>query len=871
MQSLKNPWLIGNSIGLLVLVLAISEPFDFKLLFYDTILTGGDGASWYQIASHLKDSLLPNGRLFGWDQGNFFGYPNLQHYFVFPFFSAVLLSYILPLTVSLKIITLSGFFLMPFAVYWALRKMEYRNPIPLSGAWIMLAFMFHERYSMFGGNMLSTLAGEFCYSIAFTLMVIYLAMLFHDVKRQKLSLRTGALLGLVGLSHAFVFFVAVLMPLYFLLSKPKSMTVKIVFLNYLVGFLVMAFWALPMISNLGFTTPINLIWRFTDVIELLNGMLYEIVFVAIGIGSLFVFKKFRSTEGGFFCFGILISVFLYLVATALHIPDIRFFPPLLFFSIMLIIDSLSRFISFQKYYQDMVGVGILAISIIFGASWIYSENLQAPSWFSWNYSGYETKPAFVDGRATKLFDSLKGTYNDPRVAWEQGAHNSDFGAARVFENIPLFSGRASTEGIHYASGLLSLPITSLNGEYSITPSSPSANVYSHFFIDSLSERFHMLNIRDFIAYTPQITELIKETDEFEILTEQSPYTVFRWKNHNTQYVSTPMFKPFVVENYRDWKHRFNNWFRRGENLDITLVNSVFFNANFEGNYFTEPRIELDASGILKNLPRIPLEAAKISNERIENFKMSFDTNKPGMPHIVKVAYSPNWKSDNSEPIFMIAPGFMMIYPKTSHVELNYQRLWIEYLGIGLSLFGILFMLYFSVYKKKLYALMERPILNSMFSLMGTIRRPILIILGLVFLLASIWSYKEKQAIYVDHKAGINFMMAGELEKALDHFKKNATMENILHLDNVDVPTSLYNVARTYRDLGKNELARTEFEKLVKYYPRWSYIDEIYWHMGTIAYDQNRFEEARVLFERCIAIDRYGANAERCRFGLKSLP
>jgi len=752
-----------------------------------------------------------------------------------------------------------------------LKKFEYKNVVPLSGAWIILAFMFHERYSMFGGNMLSTLAGEFCYSIAFTIMVIYFGMLFSDVKRQKFSLRTGVLLGLVGISHAFVFFVAVLMPIYFLLSKPKKIAVKIILLNYFIGFLVMAFWALPMLSNLEFTTPINLIWRFSDIAELLNGVVYEIVFVAIGIGCLFFFKRMRSTKGGFFCFGMLISVFLYLVATALHIPDIRFFPPLLFFSLMLIIDSLSRFISFQKYYQNVVSVSILIMSVIFGGSWIYSKNLQSPGWFEWNYSGYEAKPAFVDGRAKKIFETLKGTYDDPRVAWEQGAHNVDFGAARVFESIPLFTGRASTEGIHYASGLLSLPITNLNGEYSLTPSSPSANIYSHFFIDSLAERFHMLNIRDFIAYTPQITELIRETDEFEILIEQSPYTVFRWKNHDTQYVSTPMFKPFVVENYSDWKHRFNNWFRRGDNLDLTLVNSYFMNESSRNEYFSEPKIELDASGILSDLFRIPLDAAEITNERIENFNMSFDTNEPGMPHIVKVAYSPNWQSANSEPIFMIAPGFMMLYPKTTHVELVYARHWSEYLGIGLSLIGVMFLLFFSVYKQKLYSLMNTSYFNDFVDVLILVRKPILLILGGLFIVMSIWSYQEKQAIYSDHMAGTDYLVAGKLDKALEHFKLNASIDNILNVNNVDIPTSLYNVARTYRGLGQIDFARVEFEKIVKYFPRWSYIHEIYWHLGSIAYEQGRHKDAKYLFQRCLEIDKYGVNAQRCNFGLKSLP
>lgn len=864
MLNFKQQGLVINVLGLLLLAYVISNPFNLNLLFYDSILTGGDGGSWQQIAVHLKESLIPHGRLFGWDQGNFFGYANLQHYFVLPFLIAVLLSYLLPLTIALKIVTVSGFFTLPFAVFWALRKLDYRYPIPLVGAWVSLAFLFHERFSMFGGNMLSTLAGEYCYSIAFTLMVLFLATVVSDIRQQKISLISGVLLGLVGLSHAFVFFISVLIPVFFLLNKPTRQTVKIIILVYFIGFLMMAFWVLPMLSSLNFTTPIKLIWRFPTLTELFQSAVYEVLVIALLCLFTFVNKPFRTLMGGFYVFMIFCSVILYLIASALHIPDIRFFPPLIFFSLLFIVDRCAILISLHKTQLNLAIFSLIGLSVIFGGSWVYNENNQAADWFEWNYSGYETKPAFIDGRADKLFHALRGSYSDPRVAWEQGEHDKDFGTGRVFENIPLFTGRASTEGIHYASSIFSLPITLLNGEFSNTPASPSANIYSHYFIHSLPERFEMLNIRDFIAFSPRITQLLHESDEFEVIEELAPYTLFRWKNYQTQYVVSPKYEPLLVKPYSDWKSRFTNWFRRGENQDISLVNGAFVAPELTRQYFSNNYIELNTIGMTNQLTKIPVEPASVINEKIANFSISFDTNKPGTPHIVKITYSPNWKSKNGEPIFMVAPGFMMIYPETQHVELIYTRLWSEYLGISLSLIGVLFVIFFLRRKNLLQEFLNRPQIELLVTGLLKIRQPFLVVLCCVVIYASVWSYYEKKSIYSNFIAGTALVQEGKLREAVERFKRNTSIDNIEHIDNVDIPTSMYSLARVYRDLGETELAKDMLSKLVYYYPRWIFIDEIYWHLGEIAFNQGKFDEASSLFEKCIDIEQIGVNAERCK-------
>ncbi|RPJ21840.1 MAG: hypothetical protein EHM26_02870, partial [Desulfobacteraceae bacterium] len=253
---------------------------DVRYLFLDTIVTGGDTASWYGIADQLMNVLLPQGRLTGWDMGNFCGYPNFSFYFIPPFLLAALAStlFALPLTITLKCAIVLGIFLLPVMTYLGLRAMDYRFPIPVIGASASLLFLFNESYTMFGGNILSTLTGEFCYMIAFALFAYFIGTLYKGVSSGGGILKNGILLGLIGLTHLFVFIPAVCLLIYWFLAKGK---LQYLFKVSLIAFGLMAFWILPLIAYRDpFTTPVYMIWQ-----AFVN---WRYAFMGIGLGLVFI-------------------------------------------------------------------------------------------------------------------------------------------------------------------------------------------------------------------------------------------------------------------------------------------------------------------------------------------------------------------------------------------------------------------------------------------------------------------------------------------------------------------------------------------------------------------------------------------------------
>jgi hypothetical protein len=253
---------------------------DVRYLFLDTIVIGGDTASWHGIADYMMKVLLPEGRLTGWDMGNFCGYPNFSFYFIPPFLLAALSAYLLPipLTIALKCVIALGLFLLPVMTYLGLRAMDYRFPIPAIGASSSLLFLFNESYTMFGGNVVSTLTGEFCYMIAFALFAYFIGSLYRGVTNGSGILRNGILLGLIGLTHLFVFIPAVCLLVYWFLAKGK---LQYFFKVSLIAFGLMAFWILPLMAYRDpFTTPVYMIWQ-----PFVN---WRYAFTGIGLGLVFI-------------------------------------------------------------------------------------------------------------------------------------------------------------------------------------------------------------------------------------------------------------------------------------------------------------------------------------------------------------------------------------------------------------------------------------------------------------------------------------------------------------------------------------------------------------------------------------------------------
>ena len=114
---------------LLFILLFLFSYYEPHLIFSDTTPAGGDTPSHFTASERFNDFFLNHGQITGWDYGNLAGYPLLQYYFPLPFVLCALLSVVLPLTVSFKMVTVLSVILLPVSAFYFLKRLDFQFPV----------------------------------------------------------------------------------------------------------------------------------------------------------------------------------------------------------------------------------------------------------------------------------------------------------------------------------------------------------------------------------------------------------------------------------------------------------------------------------------------------------------------------------------------------------------------------------------------------------------------------------------------------------------------------------------------------------------------------------------------------------------------
>jgi hypothetical protein len=216
------------------------------LLLRDTTPAGGDMGAHVWGPAYLRDHLIPNGQLAGWTGAWYAGFPAYQFYMVVPSLLIVGLNAgvhgwaaLVPATVGLgglgwavvrwhdrrtrrwalavavvglalvglpygvafKLVSVSGVATLPISAYAFGRLAGARFPSPAVLSVATLPFLFYRGFTIYGGNIASTLAGEFAFSISLSLAVLYLGVVFKGLETGRYRALAALLLALTGLCH----------------------------------------------------------------------------------------------------------------------------------------------------------------------------------------------------------------------------------------------------------------------------------------------------------------------------------------------------------------------------------------------------------------------------------------------------------------------------------------------------------------------------------------------------------------------------------------------------------------------------------------------------------------------------------------------
>lgn len=302
--------------------------FPAHLMLKETITAGGDTASHYYPAKFLRDELLPQGDVIGWMPGWYAGMPVFQFYFTLPFIGIAMLGKIISLQVAFKLFTVLGVFMLPACMYLCVRLLGFRFPAPQFAAAFSLPFLFLENHSMWGGNIPSTLAGEFSYSISISLTILFIGSIYRGLKDndRRLLVVNIIIAAAIALTHIYTILYVVCTILFFIIYAEKERlgeNVKYLAGVFIPAFMISGFWSVPLAAHLEYTTSYNIFWVIVE--EIAPPMIWP--FCMIMLAGLYISygkKRDRAVLLGLAALLVVVGIDIAGLDFPQHIDNTRF-------------------------------------------------------------------------------------------------------------------------------------------------------------------------------------------------------------------------------------------------------------------------------------------------------------------------------------------------------------------------------------------------------------------------------------------------------------------------------------------------------------------------------------------------------------------
>lgn len=636
---MKRPQIIDLIVFGFVFLFLLSF-FEPRYLLSLTTATGGDMGSHFPTVEYLKNVLLPRGQVLGWEMGNYAGFPIFYHYFPLDFVINALMAFVIPMQIAFKLTTVLGTFLLPICAYLMFRLLGYPFPIPIIGAVLTLPFLFMEANSMWGGNIPSTLAGEYSYSLSLSLLVLFFGSLYRGVSEKKWVVPNGLLVAMIGLSHGFTFIFAGVFGLFFLFSK-KDFFSNFWYLvkTYGLAFLLIGFWFLPFLANTPYVTSYVTRWYIGSLWEVIPLILAPFFILALAAFFLNLFDR-RTL---YFGWAIVMALILYRLSPNIGMLDIRWVPFIQLWVPLFSATALLLFVPTIKLIQ----VVPLIVFLVTGM-WVVPNVKFIKSWIKWNYEGVELKASYP------VFKQINDFLNngDPgRVVYEHSPLHNSFGTERAFESLPYFAKRNTLEGLYMQSSISSPFVFYIQSQISKVCSAPFPQYKcSGLNVPGALPRLKLFNVSEYITRSPEVKQQAASLPELRLEKKIGDYEIYRLLTNDGHYV-VPVKEHPIVTDRSDWKREAYDWFRQSEKLEE------------------------------------PVPGAQVI-EKIGPEEIWFKTNLIGQPHLIKISYHPNWQVTGADRVYLAYPSFMLVYPTQAEVKLHFGKSIFNRIGEIFSLLGL---------------------------------------------------------------------------------------------------------------------------------------------------------------------------------------
>jgi hypothetical protein len=695
--------------------------------------TGGDAHT--AAPAILRDQLLPQWRLTGYTSSWYAGMSMYQFYMVLPPLLIVILDVVMPYTVAFKIVTVLGIVTMP-ASAWAMgRLMRLPFPAPPLLAVATLPFLFDRGFAIYGGNIASTMAGEFNYSIAMSLALVTIGVVARSLQDQRRRVLAAVLIAVTVMCHLLVGFFLVTAVICLLAIERHRATGKqsiTYFAPALVGsVLLTAWWLLPFWWHRELTFDMG--WTKDEAYTKLltrPHMLWAIILACFGAAASIRLKS-RSAMA-LVAWTIIMGLLVRFIPEG-RLWNVRLLPGYWLSTYLLAAVGVSRLgrglveLSGDAWndLRRSVWAGMAAVAgIIFvflpmnalpfshhnksndTVEWLglSAQSSYLRGWTNGNYKGYENNPNWPEYRA--LMDTMEtvGQVNGcGRAFWEyDGDQIGRYGTTMALMNLPYFTNWCidSLEGVYFESSATTPFNFLLAAEGSVKPSNPVRDLGPTFrtlkaadqtgapegglLIDQTVfnhavNHMQLMGTRYYMAITPAIIEAGRAHPDLTELTASGPWVIFAVAD--SENVVGLDHLPYVEEGSDATSVRWRD-------TGVAVWDKIG-----DVQHYAAPRGPSEWPRIKQGdpLPLNPVEnPTKVTNIQVGEHRssISFDVDQIGKPVMIKWSYHPNFKVEGADGPYRVTPNFMVVIPRETSVSMRYGRGTDEIIGYVLTWIGV---------------------------------------------------------------------------------------------------------------------------------------------------------------------------------------
>ena len=606
--------------GAMLFLLATLHP---GLIFKNNTPTGGDMGAHVWGPAFLRDNLLSNIRLSGWTMDWYSGFPIYRFYMVVPALFIVLFDVVLPYGIAFKIVAVAGIVALPLCAWAFGRLARFVYPLPELFAVAATLFLYDESFTIYGGNIASTMAGEFSFSISLAFGVLGLGFLARGLDSGKYRTTAAVLIALSALSHGivliFVFGGAAVMVL--LHAGRRRLLFGVTTIGAAV--LLAAFWVFPFLTAHKYMTDMKYEPRPSGAADSFWDMYFpltpfwDIVIMTLALVG-FAASVLRRRVIGVWLGVMMVLLFIgvYITRDSLPVIGLLWNPRLLpflylcrYFLVMIGLWSIAaavlRLISTERGTTTdgpwfvtshhvlrnatawCVAVGVLCIvgfrfqqlpggSILTKAdgtsqyAWgpfrAKSDNKAfVDGWARWNFEGYEGKGSY--GEYHGIVETMKRLGEDPnhgcgRALWENSGDLNKYGTTMALMLLPFWTDGCigSQEGLFFeAAGTTPYHFIS-----AAAMSKQSSNPVRELRYDNNDagkgvRYLQELGVRYYMAYTTEAVNSAASQPALLEVARSGPWVVYEVEASDWV---VPMTKQPVVVNEREGDQR-ERWLELG--------------------------------------------------------------------------------------------------------------------------------------------------------------------------------------------------------------------------------------------------------------------------------------------------------------------